>query len=394
MPSRRPPDDVANLDCASGTPIDPDVLAVLSRELPRLGNPHAATLLGRRAREAVDNARHHIAHLVGARADSVVITSGATEANNLGVLGTLPRHPKRVVVSATEHASVFEAALSMRQHGVEVIIVDVDRHGRVRLDALRRAVAPGADLVATMLVNNELGSINDIREISLLAAAKGAALHCDATQAVGRLPIDIDTLGVSTLALSSHKVHGPAGVGALVSSDFARLHARQLGGGQERGLRAGTVPAALAVAFGEACRIAADRRTQTAQTLVRHCRRIRRALASRPGLEVISPPEADQVGIVSVLSDVESARDLLDLLAPHVAASAGAACDGRYARPSRVLTSAGLSPSLAARVVRLSVARTTEPWEIDELLHRWSLVASLLGPLSPQHPTHPVPESS
>ena len=253
------------MDYQATTPADPRVVEAMQPYWSMMyGNPHSADhAYGWSADAAVETARGHIAALIGADADEIVFTSGATEANNIAVLGIARASPparKRIVVSAIEHKCVLAAARAAADEGFEIITVPVGADGIVDPRAVAAVVDDRTALVSIMAINNEIGTVQPLPEIAALCAAAGAVFHTDAAQALNALPIDVGTLGADLISMSAHKAYGPKGMGAL----FVRrnLHVRPKpiihGGGQEGGLRSGTLPTPLCVGFGEACRILAD----------------------------------------------------------------------------------------------------------------------------------------
>ncbi|MBX6321064.1 MAG: aminotransferase class V-fold PLP-dependent enzyme, partial [Rhodospirillaceae bacterium] len=250
----------------ASTPLDP---AVRDAMLPWLdpavvGNPHSRHRAGWRAAEAVDAARAEVAALVGARPSQVVFTSGATEANNLALFGTAPRLG-RLIVPPIEHPSVLEPAEVLRARGVRVDTLAVDRAGRVDLDHLRRLLDEGPALVSIMAANNEVGTLQPLADIGALCRAHGALFHSDAAQALSTQAVDVEAMGVDLLSLSGHKLYGPAGIGALCLRRDVALDPLFHGGGQQAGRRPGTLPVALCVGLGEACRLARTRRADDAR---------------------------------------------------------------------------------------------------------------------------------
>ncbi len=262
-----PPNRPIYLDHHATTPADPRVLAAMRPWWEEnFANPASIEhALGRAAEEAVEQARAHIADLIGAEAREIVLTSGATEANNLAIKGAARfaasqgSDRRRILTVATEHKCVLESVRDLAAEGFEPVILPVDANGLLPLDTLRDALDDRTLLVSVMAVNNEIGTIQDLAALGALAKHHGAIFHTDAAQAAGRIPLDVEDIHADLLSLSAHKMYGPKGIGALYVRRKPRIRLAPLfsGGGQERGLRSGTLPAPLVVGFGEAARIAA-----------------------------------------------------------------------------------------------------------------------------------------
>ncbi|WP_431862033.1 cysteine desulfurase family protein [Azospirillum sp.] len=347
---------VIYLDHLASTPLDPAVLEAMLPWLTHAGNPHARHRPGWAAATAIDAARAEVAALVGAKPGDVVFTSGATEANNLALLGARPEGG-RVLASAIEHPSVLAC-------GVDERLV-VDRRGVVDLDRLERALRAGPALVSVMAANNEVGTLQPLAGIAALCRAHGALFHCDAAQE----PVPMD--GIDLLSLSGHKLYGPQGIGALVVRDGVVLRPLMRGGHQQQGRRAGTLPTALCVGFGEACRLARLRRDEDARRIATLRERLFQSLSARIDLRRTSPAEGCLPGCLNlVVPGVDAADLLLDL--PDVALSTGSACATDRTGPSHVLLALGLTPEEAHASFRFGLGRTTTEAEIDEAAERFA----------------------
>jgi cysteine desulfurase len=297
-----------------------------------------------------------------------VLTSGATEANNLALRGLVPARDgrDRLVVSAVEHPCVSETARDLAAAGIGVDTVPVDRDGRVDPSDIAAVVGPRTALVSVMLANNETGAVQPIAEIAAVARAAGARVHTDAAQALGRLPIDVAALGVDAVSLSAHKAYGPQGVGALWLKAKPAPGLRPLlhGGGQQDGKRPGTVPTALAVGFGVACRLAAERRAADAAALDGLAEALLARLEDRLGpLRVNGPRTAIAGGVRKRLPGCLNlcfpgipAEDLIDAV-PDLALASGAACATGRQGPSPVLAAMGLTPAQADGAIRIGFGR-------------------------------------
>jgi cysteine desulfurase len=355
------------LDYHATTPADPGVIAAMAPYWEReFGNPHSSNhAFGWRADAAVHRARQDIADFIGADPEEIIFTSGATEANNLAILGLLGHEPvsrRRVVLSAIEHKCVIQATRQLSNQGYDVIHAPVHASGHVDIGAIDALIDDDTALVSVMAVNNEIGTIQPISEISSLCQKRGAAFHTDAAQAATAITINVVRAGVDMMSLSSHKLYGPKGIGALYVSHAIRHRLRPIihGGGQEGGLRSGTLPVPLCVGFGAAVRILRDRFDEDITRLRRVKDEFVRAFRSRfPGFE-INGGEDRHPGNLNLRLPGVDAEILATHLQPHVAISTGAACASGIPEPSHVLRSIGLSADQAAECVRIGFGRFTD----------------------------------
>ena len=373
MPRRGDGARSINLDHPLSPPASPRVGAATHPLFAGEGaaNPHAAEhAAGWGAAEAVEAARASVATLVGAEPEEIVFTSGATEADNLAVLGgarAALSERRRVLVGATEHSAVLGPALALRDEGFTVELLPVDGLGRLDLSALRERLGPDVALVSAMLVNNEVGTIGPVAEAAALATAHGALMHTDAAQAPCAMAIDVDLLGVDLLSLSAHKIYGPKGIGALYVRRGTRLRPLVYGGGQEGGIRPGTVPTPLVAGFGEACRIlAAEGETERAHVAKLRDRLQSLLLDAVPGVRSLGDPAARHPGNLSMLFPTIEADPLVGSLQPMLAVATGAACSSGTLAPSHVLLAMGLTSEEAGSVVRFGLGRDTTEQEVDE----------------------------
>ncbi len=360
------------LDNQATTPCDPRVLALM---LPwfteRFGNPHSAEhQMGQDAEAAVEAARAEVAALIGAEPREVVLTSGATEANNIAIKGAArnalrmgdPR--RRVITVATEHKCVLESVADTAEDGFEPVVLPVEPDGRLNPDALRQALIEPTLLVSVMTVNNETGVIQDIATLAAIAREAGALFHTDAAQAVGKIPIDVQ--GIDLLSLSGHKLYGPKGVGALFVRRRPRVRLAPLfsGGGQERGLRSGTLPTPLVVGLGEACRLARlEMDAEAARLAVLRDRLLAGLRRTMPGLQVNGSLRHRIPGNLNVTLPV-TALELMRAV-PELCVSTGSACSSAAIEPSYVLRALGLTDAAAARTLRLGLGRFTSAADVD-----------------------------
>lgn len=371
------------LDNHATTPVDPRVLeAMLPYLQGRFGNASSRShRFGWEADEAVERARGQVARLIGADPREIVFTSGATEANNLAILGVVAARgmeKAHIVTSPIEHPSVLDVVEHLAAtRGVEATILPVDAGGRVRPKDVEAALTDRTVLVTVMTANNEIGTIQPIREIGCIAEKRGVLFHTDATQGVGKLPFDVSADHVHLAALTAHKIYGPKGCGALYvrRKDPAVTLARQAhGGGQERGRRPGTLNVPGIVGLGMACELC---RLELEEEAVRAAE-LRdllqeRLQAARPGLFVNGDPDHRLPGSLHVsFPDIDS--ETLMMAVPEIAVSAGAACSSGSIEPSRVLRAIGLSPEQAASSIRFGVGRFNSREEIEETARRLGAV--------------------
>jgi cysteine desulfurase len=365
---------VPYLDYAASAPLRPEALDAMLPFLERpAANPSSQHGPGRAARAAVETAREQVAALVGGEPAQVVFTSGGTEADNLAVKGTvLAREPggRHLVASAVEHHAVLDAAgWTVADAGASLDLAPVDRAGRVDLDALAAALRPGRTaLVAVMAANNEVGTLQPVARAAELAHRAGALLLCDAVQAAGAPGVDLAGDGVDLLALAAHKLGGPTGVGALVVRPGLELRPLQHGGGQERGLRSGTLPVAALAGFGAAAALAQAERAGYAARLARLRDRLLAALRdAEPALVVNGDPADGLPGLLSLRFPGRRAEDLLLLLdRAGVACSAGSACASGAVSASHVLLAMGRGAAEARETVRFSLGWGSTEADVDE----------------------------
>ncbi len=365
--------EVVYLDNAATTPIDPRVIEVMLECCGAGGdfaNPSAVGHEpGRRARGRVEQARAEVARLVGATPEQIVWTSGATEADNLALFGAARFHRSRgrhIVTSRTEHPAVLDPCRQLEREGFEVTYLKPGADGIVAPEQVEAELRDDTILVSLMHVNNEIGVVQDIGAVGRACRVRGVLLHVDAAQSAGKLEIDVERDCVDLLALTAHKVHGPKGVGALCVRREPRLGLVPLlyGGGQERGLRSGTVPTHQVAGMGRAFAIAADDMAAEATRIGALRERLWAALATLPGLTLNGHPVRRVPGILSVTVDGVEGESLLQLL-PDLAIASGSACASTSAEPSYVLRALGHSDRLAQSTLRLSLGRFTTGDDVD-----------------------------
>lgn len=360
------------LDYNGSAPLDPRVADAMWAVLTEgAGNASSTHRFGRRQAAAVDEAREHVAALVGGRASSVVFTAGATESNNLALRGCAEgasADRTRIVISAVEHASVRQTACWLRGQGlVKLDVVPVTDGGYVNLQALEAILDDDVLLVSVMSANSETGVLNPVAEIAARARAVGALFHCDATQSAGRLPFDLEEIGADLVSLSSHKLCGPTGVGALVGTrhSLRRLSPIIHGGGHERGLRSGSLNVAGIVGFGAAARVALKERTSESERIAEFRDQLTESLKSRlSGVHDVGDVTRRLPNTANVQFEGADAEAVVANIDP-VAASTGSACSSGALEPSDVLLAMGIPRDAASESVRFSLGRFTTREDID-----------------------------
>ena len=366
-----PPPVNLYFDYQASTPLDPRVAErVASVSVVEFANPHADDhAMGWSARAIIDQARQQIAEAIGALAEEVIFTSGATEADNIGVLGAAlgaPQGRRRILVSAIEHKAVLESAYAATDLGYAVEHIPVGPDGIVDLDWLSRAVGADVALVSIMAVNNEIGVFQPIAEAAKITASVGSFFHTDATQAPTAMSVDVFEWGVDAASLSSHKVYGPKGVGALYVSSAAPWRPRPLmfGGGQEGGLRPGTLPTALCSGFGLAMTLLSPQERSAVAAL--RDRLFDRLSAHVGDIRLTGAAAARHPGCLHVRFPTIDAKELVTRLQPHLSVSTGSACTSGIIKTSHVLTAMGLDEMDANSGVRFSLGRFTTDEDIEE----------------------------
>ncbi len=380
------------LDYHATTPCDPRVVdAMLPLFHDEFGNPSSrGHAYGRASEERVETARQQVAATIGARPAEIVFASGATEANNLALMGTARLRREagdgdRVVSVAIEHKSVLEPLHALEEEGFRVTYLPVDGRGLVGTDAVADAVADGAILVSVMLANNEIGTIEPLAEIATVAHGAGAWVHTDAVQAIGKIPVDVDELDVDLLSLSAHKFYGPKGVGALFVRQKPRrikLEPLLLGGGQERGFRSGTHNVPGIVGLGIACEIGEAERVEECVRLAALRDRLQSGLEERiDGMVVNGHPDRRLPHNLSIsILHVDGEALLLSL--DDICISSGSACRSSAPGASHVMKAIGHDDELGKSTIRFGLGRWTTEEEIDYAIDRVVEVVGRLRAMS------------
>jgi cysteine desulfurase len=365
------------LDYNATTPVDPGVIeAITSCLQTNFGNPSSSHEYGKLAREAVEKARSEVAELLGARPDEIIFTSGGTEASNHAIKGAVfgklhglfGRWAKEahIITSAIEHPATLQPCEFLKRLSCRLSILPVDRFGLVDPEDVRKAIDRETTLVTIMHANNEVGALQPIREIAAIAREHGALMHTDAAQSVGKVPVNVEELGVDLLSVAGHKVYAPKGVGALYVRRGVRLEPFMHGAGHEAGRRAGTENVPYLVGLGTACRIAQCSLPQSGERLRQLRDRLLDRLRAGFGDRVVlnGHPEKRLPNTLNVSFVGHIGAELLEKV-PEIAASTGSACHEGHITLSPVLKAMGISPEVGRGAVRLSVGRFTSEEEID-----------------------------
>jgi cysteine desulfurase len=380
------------LDNQSSTRVDPRVLdAMLPYFTEDFGNPHSTShAYGRIATEAIERARGEIAALINADPRELIFTSGATESNNLAIKGAAHfarAHPQvgqprdRIVTLETEHKCVLESCKELEREGFAVIYLPVEPNGLVSLAALESAISERTLLVSVMAAHNEIGVIQPLAEIGALCRSGGVLFHSDAAQAFGKIPLDVEAMRIDLLSISGHKIYGPKGVGALYVRRRPRVRLLPLidGGGQERGLRSGTLPTPLCIGLGRAAAIAGAEMAEETDRLRRLRDRLQTTLARRvPGLRLNGDAEHRLPGSLNFCFPGIEAMKLIEAC-PSIAISTGSACTSASVEPSYVLRALGLSDAQANTGIRVGLGRFTTAADVDFAADTMAAAAARLG---------------
>jgi cysteine desulfurase len=376
------------LDYNATTPVDPDVLKVMLPYLgDEFGNPSSAHALGRRARDAVEAARGEVASLIGAMPDEVLFTSGGTEANNIAIRGAASANTARnaIVTTAIEHPATEACCAYLESQGKKVTRIMPNADATVDPEKFIAAIDDDTALATIIHAQNETGTLQPVAEISAAARLRGTTIHADAAQSVGKIPVDINELGIDLLSIAGHKLYAPKGIGALYIRRGFHLPPLLLGASQEHGRRPGTENVAYIVALGEACRIA----KRHLQTGLHELRSLADELYTRlqreiPGIRLVGHPVQRLPNTLNVLFPRVSGRRLLENC-PGVFASNGSACHADSEEASAILTALGISPDEALGSVRLSLGRYTSAADIEiaasKLIIAWRGLANANAPI-------------
>lgn len=363
------------LDYQSTSPLDPRVVEKMQPYMTQwFGNPHSEHIFGWKSAEAIDRAQELIASLIGAEPSEIIFTSGATESNNLAIQGILHNNKSRLkhlVTTSIEHKCVLNTALAMKKYGCLVDMVPVEKNGIINVEKIESALAKDTVIVSVMLVNNEIGTIQPVREIGELCSKKGITFHVDAAQAVGKVPINVKEMKIDLLSISGHKVYGPKGIGALYISHHysSKIEPIIFGGAQQNNLRAGTIPVFLCAGLGEACRIADEEiKKDREHNLFLRDTLIEKLRSHFPDLVINGDLNQRISGNLNIQLPGVDSDALVTTLQDKVAFSTGAACNAGIVEPSYVLTALGLNIEEINNSIRLGFGRFTSLEEVNRAI--------------------------
>ncbi len=373
------------MDYVSGCPVDERVVEAMMPYFKHPGNPSSIHSLGLEARNAIEDARGKVASLINADPSEIVFTSGATESNNLALIGFAMRNKskgKHIVVSAIEHISIINCAKFLQKNGLEVSFAPVDEYGKVKIDELENLVRDDTILVSIQHANPEIGTIQDIEKIK--DAIGDVTLHVDATSSLGKIEVNVEKLGADMITLSSNDIYGPRGVGALYVRKGVRVNPIILGGGQERGLRGGTENVAGIVGFGRAAEITAEEWRSEAERLRKMRDRLIDGLLKIEDTFLNGHPKDRLPNNVSVrFSYIEGESIILSLDMEGIQASTGSACTSKTLQPSHVLMAIGLKHEEAHGSVVFTLGRWNRDEDVDYVLEKVPPIIERLRMMSP-----------
>jgi cysteine desulfurase len=379
------------LDYAATTPMMDEVIeAMLPYQQQFFGNPSSVYGAGREAKKGLEEAREKVADAIGAQPAEIVFTAGGTEADNLALKGAIAKaDPRRrhIITTSIEHHAVLHSAEWLERQGYRVTFLPVDGNGLVNLDALKAALSPETAIVSVMLANNEVGTIQPLREVvDLVKEHSRALVHTDAVQGLGKIPVDIEALGVDMAAFAAHKLGGPKGVGALYLRRKTAIAPQLHGGGQERELRSGTPNVAGIVGFGVAAEISAAEVKEQGDRLGEIRDRLQARIVETIPRVTVNADGAPRVpGTLSVcIQGVEGESLLLMLDSKGVAASSGSACASGSLEPSHVLMAMGIAPEMAHGSLRLSLGRGSLGLDVEAVVETLSQVVTRLRSIAPR----------
>ena len=375
------------LDNAASTPVHEKVIEeMLPYFREEYGNPSSIHRQGRLANTAIQNARKRIAALINADSNEILITSGGTESNNTAIYGLASQSKGRhIITSSIEHDAILEPCKHLEKEGYRISFLPVDQYGLVNPEDLKKEISSDTCLITIMYANNEVGTIQPIKKMAQIAREKNIVFHTDAVQAVGKIPIDVKELGIDLLSVSSHKINGPKGVGALYIRNGIKISPLILGGGQERGLRSGTENVASIVGFGMACQLAKDHMNENMahfKKLTTHL--ISRVLSEIPFTALNGHPDLRILNNTNFTFLGVSGEDLIIKLDENkISASTGSACSVKVQKASHVLKAMGFSHEQVTGSLRLTVGITNTQQEIDETVDVLKKVVQELRAVSP-----------
>jgi cysteine desulfurase len=379
------------MDNNATTRCDPRVVeAMLPFFTEKFGNAASRNHpFGWEAEEAVEEAREQIARLIGASAKEMVFTSGATESNNLAIKGAASMYKKKgnhVITCITEHKAVIDPCKRLERDGFQVTFLPVDRFGQVHPEQVAEAITDKTILVTIMAANNEIGTLHPIKEIGKACKQRGVLFHCDAVQAVGKVPIDVNEMGIDLLSMSAHKVYGPKGMGALYvrkKDPRVRLDPQIDGGGHERGMRSGTLAVPNIVGMGKACELCQNEMAEESKRLIRLRERLRAGIMERIDETYINGHPVERIPGNINLSFAYVEGEALMMGVKDVAVSSGSACTSASLEPSYVLRALGVGDELAHSSIRFGLGRFNTEEEVDFVIDHVAQAVDHLRSMSP-----------
>ena len=379
------------LDNHSTTQCDPRVLeTMLSYFTEKFGNAASRNhSFGWDGEEAVDRARKQIAKLIHADAKELVFTSGATESDNLAIKGVVEMYREKgdhIITNSTEHRAVIDTAKALEKKGVKVTYLPVDKAGMVNPDDVRNAITDKTILISIMLANNEIGTINPIKEIGKIAKEKGILFHCDATQGVGKIPVDVQEMGIDLMSFSAHKIYGPKGVGALYvrrKGPRVRIEPMIHGGGHERGMRSGTLPVPLIAGFGKACELCEQEMPTESPKIAALRDRLQDGIVGAMEEVYLNGHPTERLAGNLNLSFAYVEGEALLMGVKEIALSSGSACTSATLEPSYVLRALGVGSDLAHSSIRFGLGRFTTAEEVEYTIDRMIKAVNHLREMSP-----------
>jgi cysteine desulfurase len=379
------------MDNHSTTPMDPRVLeTMLPYFIEKFGNAASRNhQFGWEAEEAVEHARKQIAKLIHCDAKEIVFTSGATESDNLALKGVVEMYKEKgnhVITCSTEHRAILDTCKSLEKRGIKVTYLPVEKDGRVNPDEVRKAITDKTILISIMLANNEIGTIHPIAEIGKIAKEKGILLHCDATQGVGKIPVDVEALKVDLMSFTAHKMYGPKGIGALYvrkKGPRVRLVPQIDGGGHERGMRSGTLPVPLIIGFGKACELCEQEMQAESKRIAAMRDRLQAQIMKSLDECYLNGHPTERLPHNLNISFAYVEGEALLMGVKEIALSSGSACTSATLEPSYVLRALGVGSDLAHSSIRFGLGRFTTDEEVDYTAKRMVEAVTRLREMSP-----------
>lgn len=377
------------MDYQSTTPTDPRVVeAMLPYFTEKFGNPHSRSHpFGWESEDAIDLARQQVAKVINADAKEIIFTSGATESNNLALKGVARFYKKQkdhIITCVTEHKCILDTCRHLEQEGFKVTYLPVDSKGFINLEELRNAMTDKTSIVSIMAVNNEIGVIQQLKEIGQMCRSKGVFFHTDAAQAFGKIPLDVKDMCIDLMSISGHKIYGPKGIGALMvgRSPRVRLEAIINGGGQERGMRSGTLPTPLIVGFGKAAEIALNEMDEENKRLEKLSQKFLDAMFAIEHTYLNGDSERRIPGNLNISFAGIEGESMIGAI-KNIAVSSGSACTSASLEPSYVLRAIGVDEELAHTSIRFGFGRFTTEAEVDYAIECVTRAINRLRELSP-----------